>query len=352
MPRFKAWGLLSLLVSLLFFMNSCLPSQEKASEGDNEANAQGGASDSDASDGDSQSGGSLFGDLESLLSGQVSSMSGAGDTDFFNGEALADGSAEGAYEEGGSVDEVSWDARFAEDPYITSYLNELRGSAYEHYMCPQNSFMVGQYSLYHQHEEGTEWSDRQYKMVCQYLSDGTGRPLERENDSACVAATKTEFPENYKEEYTCPEGTFLAGHFTNYISAKSMRKHSFACCKVKHPDDLSTSFHQYEVYGLEHAGTQKNCFSNADATSYLRRNFWHYQCPENSLLNKVTITNVPETSKTSSYTTYESKPEDPLFGYECCEVGVQQDGTKFIFAHTQSNEYEVLPYERYPMPEE
>lgn len=296
-----------------------------------------------------------YGDLGDLLSGTQGLLGGGSGGQSEGSMALDDGSAaaQGGYATTGSGDpqDITWDPRF-EKVYLTSYLNALRGGSYGSYMCPPYSFIVGQYSLYHQDSEGTEWSDRQYKLKCQYFSDGLGRTLLRQADSACVTATVESFPDNYKTVYSCPEGTFFSGHVSTYSGNKTIRNHTFSCCQLNHPDGISITFPKYEVYSLEHAGAQGNCKTEADATSYSRRYQWEYDCPTNSILYKVTMTNVPETSNAVSYTEFDAKPQDAIFGFECCQVGVQQSTDEFIYGFSQSQEDNALPYELFPKEEE
>ena len=339
-----------LFLSVLF---SCLPELEKSSELGEQSVQTSEISTSLEEEDTSNTAGSRYGDLGSLLSGQVNSLSASSLDNAFDTNSLFASEAELESGLSGNVSDIFWEPRFSK-PFRTSYLNELKGQSYDSYMCPPNSFMVGQNSLYHQDENGIEWSDRQYQMLCRYFVDGKGRPIKRESRDSCVTAIKTEKPENYKTEYSCSEGRFLSGHHSSFVANKKMRNHSFACCQIKHPDNLLTLFHQYEVYGLEHAGRQKNCHSVSDGTSAYRRNHWGYECTAGSLLNRIIITNVPETTKTSSYTTFDSKTEDPLYGYECCQAGVQQNPEDFIFAHPSQEEAALseLPYILYPRPEE
>ena len=328
------------LAGLLFFyfLFSCLPAADKNANSSSAKKADENASSSTENNAS---------DLDSLLSSQLSGLNFGSLGSFGGGEEVSSVS-DSATQITGSSSDIFWNTRFPKT-YLTSYLNGLKkNTSSTHYMCPPYSFVVGQYSLYHQDAKGREWGDRQYRLRCQYLADGMGRNLKRGISSSCVEATKEEFKDNYKTVYTCPKGKFFSGHMTSFESDKKTRSHRFSCCDIEHPDKLQITFPEYLVYSLEHAGPQRNCKVEADATSYSRRYHWDYECPAHSLLAKVTITNVPETEKIDSYTEYDSKPEDPIFGYECCQVGVQQDTNKFIYGYSQSSSEGGLSYDLFP----
>jgi|GEM_PF-6736566 len=285
--------------------------------------------------------------LDNLLSSQLGGLNFGSLGSFGGGEEASSVGDNESQIRTGSASDIFWNSRFPKT-YLTSYLNTLKkNTSSTDYMCPPYSFVVGQYSLYHQDANGREWADRQYRLKCQYLADGLARDLTRAKASTCVEATKQEFKEYYKTVYTCPKGKFFSGHMTTFEGDKKTRSHRFSCCDIEHADKLQIIFPEYLVYSLEHAGPQKNCKVEADATSYARRYHWEYECPAHSLLAKVTITNIPEAGKIDSYTEYNSKPEDPIFGYECCQVGVQQDTNSFIYGYSQSAEG-GLPYDLFP----
>lgn len=109
-------------------------------------------------------------------------------------------------------------------------LKETYGSNERFYHCPGDSFLIGLKAKFE-----PEGEDREFHARCQFFETGDGKPIKK---TECKTSSN---PYNkagqISAEFSCEEGTYLAGIRATFDSATKDRQMYFECCKMQTWDD-------------------------------------------------------------------------------------------------------------------
>lgn len=190
------------------------------------------------------------------------------------------------------------------------------------YHCPGDSFWVGSQSFY-----DIENADRIYQERCQFLEDGLGRPLKKQN---CTLQQANDFEQDF--DFICPKGSLLAGHQSIYSSDKKDRRHKFVCCEAVTEEGKKVDFLEQKVEGTEDVAqiceqsivarmVSLPQFATRDVNP--ERGSVEFKCQGkiDTAQGPVVVGSIVR----NVYATYWDRLKDRIFSFECCVLGVVED---------------------------
>ena len=271
----------------------------------------------DRSDDDDEGGSESEGDgdtndfLQSLLGG--GGLPGGDDSGLAGGDP-GDGGG------GGSPDEISY-LTGRKAPYTSGKLNlageslvrEKLNRSDGFFHCPGDSFLIGLNAMFEPEEE-----DREFRAVCQFFQTGDGRPVKK---VGCKTTSKAyNRPAQVNANFSCSEGSYLAGIKGSFDDKTKDRLMQFECCEMKTWTGRGVSYAKVEKGSLGFSTCYERInvdlaqavpdfaqFVN-DEVNEIRQELT-FQCQQNMMLHSVK-------------SIFISGHQDRRYSFRCCELQV------------------------------
>lgn len=210
-----------------------------------------------------------------------------------------------------------------QSPYLTGKLNSATGELMDqlyhtqdpYFHCPGDSFLIGLHAGFEAEEE-----DRRFKAVCQFFETADKKPIKK--NSCKTTSRPYNTPGLMTANFTCDEGSFLAGIYASFDESTKDRLLSFECCQMQSWNNKPVNFTSSEKGSP--ADMLCNERINADRAQMDRegqlaemvndevnpiRQELKFECKANTMLKTIS-------------STYMSGHYDRRYSFRCCELKV------------------------------